>query len=1545
MSGPAGNGHDDIAIIGMSGRFPGAADLDEFWRNLRDGVESVVRFSDEQLSGAGTSAETYNREDFVRTGPWFEGMSLFDADFFGYTAREARIMDPQHRLFLETAWEALEDAGYDVARCPGSVGVFAGAGANRYVPRIYADQRLMDSVGLTQVLVGNELGYLTSRVSYKLDLTGPSVAVRTACSTALVALDAACRSLLDGACDMALSGGVFVDPTQGSGYLYQEGSFRSADGHCRPFDADARGTIFGSGVGVVVLRRLADALADGDTVLAVIKGSAVNNDGATKVGFTAPSIGGQAQVISAALDRAGLTPSDIDYIEGHGTATPMGDPIEVQALSRVFRGAGPIGLGSVKGNIGHLDAASGIVGLMKLVLSLQHEMLPPSGNFASGNPEIGFEETPFRVVSQARPWKRSGRVRRAGVSAFGFGGTNAHLVVEEAPVLEPGSPTQRAQQLLVVSARSTADLERATDRLAARLGGAGAQAPELADVAFTLAVGRRQFPFRRAVWGADTEEIVSALQSRSPGASVTAECHRESPNVVFVFGGQGSQYQGMGKELYEQEEVYRECVDRCAKVLDGLLGRDIRPVILAGEDGLLARTEWAQPALFVTEFALVELWRRWGVVPSAVLGHSLGELVAACVAGVFSLEDALALVVARGRLMGASEQGGMVSLAADRVVVQAVLPDGLAVAAHNGPRDCVVAGPAAAIEAFAETAVGNGWNVQWMSREYGFHSDLMDSAAAGFREAVAGVGRSEPVIPMISGVTGEVVRSGEVVDPAYWGTQLRSCVEFSASIRSVVAIGDVFLEVGAGPVLSGMVRRLADGAVVVSSLPHRNDQRGATGAMMRALGRLWAEGVAPAWEDFYAGQRRRRVRLPSYPFNRAHHWIDERSPTVRVEEAVRTAAVVPPGDGDDLASWFYEPSWTRSSLPLHGATDLACHWLVLNDPLGVGEQLARRLLNQGATVTAVAAGAVVPASAADYEALVDEVRRAGGDRPLRVVHCWGVTAEEGPGADDEETQLRLGFESLILLIQAMVRRGLPAPVAMWLLSTGMHDVVGTEQLSAVKATALGPCRVIPRELPGTRCHSIDLDLAGSPNEAQIDQILAEFAHEPTVDTQIIAHRSGHRWTLQYLPRPLPKADDLAAGLRRTGCYLITGGTGGLGLELTERLAEHGARVVLVARSALPEADRLDPSAGRPHEVARRLELLRRSGAEILLLQADVSDLQQMRDAVQQAVHRFGTVHGVFHAAGVPGGGLIQLKGLDEAAAVLRPKVRGTLVLEQALAGLTLDFMVLFGSVGAAVGHLGQVDYCAANSFLDAFAQDRNRRGRVVTVDWGAWKAVGMAAAGASDSGRTALRGLDERGMSLEQGLQALARVLQHTTGAQVIVTPVALSEAFERVLRISGTQAATPTGGEGVPPADQTSASTSEDLVLGVWREMLGTDHVEPGDNFFDIGGNSLTALQVVSAVNERAGSRLTMADLYEGMTAGYLSSLIELGRITTQSSPGESAPAESVAGEQRRQNMQRRLQQRQRRRAGVAELVVGVGLVRGPVGGEEAARGEGPVA
>ncbi|HEV2855901.1 MAG TPA: amino acid adenylation domain-containing protein, partial [Thermoanaerobaculia bacterium] len=844
-----------VAIIGYGGRFPGARDAAELWENLRLGRESIRFFTDEELLRAGIDPALLRNPQYVRARGELDQVDRFDAGFFGFNPREAEVADPQQRIFLECCWEALEHAGYDPETFDGEIGLYAGAALSTYLLYLCSDPALIDLLGWFQVVIGNDKDALATRASYKLNLRGPSVGVQTACSTSLVAVHLACQALLAGECDMALAGGVAVRVPQNTGYLYQEGSILSPDGRCRAFDAQAGGTVGGNGCGVVVLKRLADAVADGDAIHAVIRGSAVNNDGSRKVGYTAPSVQGQASVILEAQRIAGVDPESVGYVEAHGTGTALGDPIEVSALTQAFRAAGSrrrgyCALGSVKTNVGHLDAAAGVTGLIKAVLAVERGEIPPSLHYREPNEKIDFAASPFFVSTELREWPPDGAPRRAGVSSFGIGGTNAHVVLEQAPD-RPESDPGRGWELLALSGRGETVVERAASRLAAHL--AGGERVPLADVSYTLSVGRRAFGVRRAVLCRDRQEALAGLAGKGPRSwdGVAGQ-----GRVAFVFPGQGAQYAGMGRELAEKEPAFRAALAECAEGLAGALEAD------------LDQTRWTQPALFAVEYALARLWESWGVEPVGMLGHSVGEYVAAVLGGLFDLDTALWLVSERGRLMQEAEPGAMAAVGLSAEEAEA---SGLEVAVDNGPAGCVVGGGEGEIADLVSRLEASGVWCRRLKTSHAFHTRSMETAAERFRDCVEQVRRSRPHRLWISNVTGRLIDPEEARTAEYWSRQLRGRVRFGEGLRELLAPSvDLVLEVGPGRGLSALVKRAVPGVEAVPGLVGEGEQE----AVLSALGRLWVRGAEVDWQGYWSGQRRHRVPLPTYPFERQRYWID-----------------------------------------------------------------------------------------------------------------------------------------------------------------------------------------------------------------------------------------------------------------------------------------------------------------------------------------------------------------------------------------------------------------------------------------------------------------------------------------------------------------------------------------------------------------------------------------------------------------------------------------------------------------------------------------------
>lgn len=872
----------EIAIIGMSGRFPQAPNVQIFWENLKAGKECITFFSLDELKREGVSEADALAENYVAAAGAVRDSTFFDAGFFAMTPREAELTDPQNRIFLECAWEALEDAGHDPASFPGAIGVFAGKSMSEYLLFALARaQQALQGVNLFQLFLGNDKDFLATQVAYKMDLRGPCLTVQTACSTSLAAVHLACQSLLSGESDMALAGGVSLRFPAGRGYFYERGGITSPDGHCRAFDARAQGTVPGSGAGIVVLRRLDEALAAGDNVRAVIQGSALNNDGLQKVGYTAPSIAGQSEAIRAAHAASGVGPASIDYVETHGTGTSMGDPIEVAALREVFeiqpRDA-PCYLGAVKTNVGHLDAAAGIAGLIKTVLALEHGELPPTIHFQAPNSALRLDDKLFSVNTSLRPWN-SRHPRRAAVSSFGMGGANVHLVLDEAPKVA-ASAFPRKWHVLPLSARSEAALQAAVENLERAL--ADGVERSLPDVAFTLQNGRKSFSCRTAIVAAGTDEARQLLGGVVRERRWLA-APANKPGVVFMFPGQGTQHVNMGRELREEYKVFRDSLNGCLEIASEHAGCNLFEIIYPARGGVLneveenlCNTAVAQPALFAIEYALAKLWMSWGVMPQAMIGHSIGEYVAACLAGVMDWECATKLVAWRGHLMAELPPGAMLAATLPEEEAGRYLDEEISLAAVNAPRAVVFSGPPAAIDRLEGKFRAAETVCRRLQTSHAFHSFMMEPAMKEFEQRMAGIPLHPPRIPYVSCVTGRWITAEEATSPGYWAAQLRQTVRFSDGLQTAAQHGpSILLEAGVGSALSGMARQSLKNSrsaalPVLSGLP-ASERGGESWSVIETLGKLWMHGVNPRWKELSAGELRLRVSLPTYPFERKNY--------------------------------------------------------------------------------------------------------------------------------------------------------------------------------------------------------------------------------------------------------------------------------------------------------------------------------------------------------------------------------------------------------------------------------------------------------------------------------------------------------------------------------------------------------------------------------------------------------------------------------------------------------------------------------------------------
>lgn len=1493
----------EIAIVGMAGRFPGTDDLDGFWRNIRDGIESVTRFDDEALRSRGIAAEALTDPAYVKAGVVLEGMDRFDAGCFGYSPREAAQLDPQHRLFLETAWQALEHAGYAGA-VGAAIGVYAGSGASLYLmhhllPTL--DWGTADISSLLALVNGNDKDSLATRVAYKLDLRGPAVAVQTACSTSLTAVHLACRGLLNHEADMALAGGVWLNLLQGAGYRHQPGAILSPDGHCRAFDARAAGTVIGSGAGVVVLKRLADALADGDSIHAVIKGSALNNDGAAKVGYAAPSVEGQAQVILAAQAIADVAPDSIGYVEAHGTGTTLGDPIEIAALTQAFRAGtrqrGYCAIGSVKTNIGHLDAAAGIAGLVKTVLALKHRTLPPSLNFEQPNPQIDFAASPFYVNTEARPWPAGPAPRRAGVSAFGMGGTNVHLILEEAPeALAAASPQDGKASLLLLSARSAAACDSAASLLADHLEAHPEQA--LQDVAHTLRAGRKRFAHRAVAIARDRAQAISALRQRDPASFLSGQVVSESPTLAFLFPGQGAQHVGMGRALYDSEPVFRDALDRCCTLLLPHLGLDLRELMFAAPAdeaeaaARLGQTAITQPALFAVEYAMAQLWMHWAGAPDAMLGHSVGEYVAACVAGVFSLEDALAIVAARGRLLQATPAGAMLAVGLPEAQLRERIPAGCDLAAVNTVDLCVLSGPHEDIDAAEREMAAGGIAVRRLHVSHAFHSALVEPMLGTFEALLSNVALSAPRIPFVSNLSGRWITPEEACSPAYWMRHVRGTVRFADGIGELLGKPDrILLELGPGEALSSFARRhpQAGQRLILASQCHPQRRERNADQSARCLAQLWVAGMEI---DAALAGSGRRVPLPTYPFERQSYWIEPANG--------QPAKPVPIGD----EPLMYAPGWKRAApLPVAAARTKGGCVLVLGDAEGLCERLVQQLAISGRVVVRVAQGPRFAQSGAhrysvradergDFEQLLRQVEASHGP-VFDICHLWSL--DPAGAQPDAADVLARGFHSLLALAQALAATG-QRKVALTVVTNQLEDVSGMEPLCPLKASLHGPCKVIPQEYPDIACRLVDL-AAPADEQRAAQQIAAEMMGE--LDHPLVAYRGPHRWVKSF---DLVRQQGRAGGrLRKEGVYLVTGGLGGIGLALARHLASQWqARLVLLGRGELPPRAQWPTLAAGADALAGRLRSLlelETLGAEVLALSVDVTDAAQMRGAIETARQRFGALHGVIHAAGIAGGGVIAGKTRAAVEKVFAPKLAGTVNLLQALGDTPVDFVLLCSALSAIAGGFGQVDYCAANCVLDAMAIEAGRAhpGRVLSINWDVWRAVGMAAA---------QRLPDGVGIVPASGGELMEAALSLAAASQVLVSSIGLEQRLTEMRSPSLAQHLLPDpmakrSLHARPALSTPYAQPAGELEQGLaalWGEFLGISPVGVHDNLFELGGDSLLAIQLLAKVRAAYGVELHPADFFQSPTVAALAVQVETRLIEQIESAGTTASPELAA-------------------------------------------------
>ncbi len=1463
-----------IAIIGMALRFPEASNIQTFWENLKNNKESISFFSKETLMLQGVDPALLNHPNYVRAKGIIDQVEWFDAPFFNFNAREASILDVQHRVFLECVHELLETAGYDPDRYSGLIGIYAGTGMSTYFLNylLGSQQKQSASADVFQMTMTNDKDFLATLAAYKCNLKGPCVNIQTACSTSLVAVHIAVQSLLAGECDMAIAGGVSIDMPQIQGYLYEEGMIMSPDGHCRAFDALAKGTVGGNGCGVVLLKRLSEALHDHDTIYAVIRGSAVNNDGSYKVGFTAPSIEGQVQVITEAISVSGVDPETITYIETHGTGTPLGDPIEIAALTEAFRQFTKkkkfCAIGSVKTNIGHLNTASGIAGLIKTVLAIYHGCIPATLHFSQPNPKIDFSQSPFWVNTQFQQWQPDIGIRRAGVSSFGIGGTNAHVILEQAPAEQPIQQCYSSDPvyLFPLSAKTEKALEKTKEQLACHINAHSKQ--NLGDVAYTLQVGRKAYPYRSVISAGTHDELANGLLLPTTHLRITQTIDRESPcHVVFMFPGQGAQYMHMGYELYQRYPEIRTIMDTCIDYLLKHHRYDLKPYLFPGADESLSdinQTANAQVAIFVISYAMANLCIKFGIYPNAMIGHSIGEYVAACISGVFSLENALSIVYYRGQFMQQMPPGAMLAVAKgyDELISSIDITSyNISVAAINSPSQCVISGPIDAISLCCEQLKRKQISYHKLKTSHAFHSSLMAPAVEMFFKKVSLYRLHEFNIPFISNMTGNWITANDVVDPGYWAKHIRETVQFASGIDHFSAYSScIFLEIGPGQILSHLARqqlkikhhKYTFASTLTPTLKASDTPEQI--AFLHTLAQAWVHGIPLNWTHLYHDHHVvRRLPLPTYPLERQPYIL---KPNV---SAPNVPAPTKFQKNQDISTWFYVSSFERftprhlnpPTLPSSSESrnfERNDTYMIIQDALGIGKTIGTCLEQAGHQV--------VLSDADSIEQIQECLKKQKS--PNKIIYFGNCASQTNPE-----------FFEFLFFVQALCQSGNRNPIELIVITQYAFEITGTESSVNPEQTMLfSPVIVIPQEYPWIQCRCIDIEIPknASCTEACVRHLVNEITYESwEKKDRIIGLRGNYFWRQRYVPIRFDSMSTVSF-FKNNGVYLILGGFGKIGSTLAIYLFKiYNAKLVLVGRSI----------GSIPQEI---------DVTHILTIQADISDIDAMQECIKRAKQHFGQLSGIIHAAGITGKRAYQtIDQTTEAYCenLFLSKIQGLLVLSEITCGLQLDGCIIISSISSILGGIGLCGYAGANLFMDAFCHTQNLKSDFpwITINWEGFQ---------FDSYKNQVSDVGAFSITPEEAMSAFDRIVRSGFSEKhIIVSSGNLDQRIEKWVlpsfkeytkhqvdkQVVSTASNEPQTGLNQPCLSAENQETCQITII--FQELLGTSNINENDHFFDLGGHSLLATQLLSRLRTLFHLDIPLYTLFENLTIAKLSRLI----------------------------------------------------------------------
>lgn len=1488
----------DIAVIGISCKFPKSRNIDEFWDNLKEGRELISFYSDCELIESGVSAEQLKNPNYIKAQGFLEDSDCFDAYFFGYTNPEAEVMDPQIRLFHEHSWKALEDSGYIPQKYKGVIGLYAGANKNiSHEILCY----MKDKADWNTFPFINK-DFLTSLVSYKLDLKGPSYSIYSACSTSLVAISHACTSLFLGQCDIALAGGVSIIQDK-TGYIYQEGMIASSDGHNRTFDEKATGTVSGSGVGVVVLKRLKDAIKDHDRIYAVVKGCAVNNDGSLKIGFTAPSIAGQTDVIKLAHKIAKIETESISYIECHGTATNLGDPIEVEALKLGFNSVkrNICGLGSVKTNIGHTDTAAGVAGFIKTVLCLHNRTLVQSLHYKKPNPKIDFIDSPFYVVTETKEWKNVKYPLRAGVTSLGIGGTNAHVVLEEAPKKESFSEGRKYKILLLTGKTKTA-LENNYKNLKEYL--RNHPKINLADVAYTLQVGRADFNNKKMIICKNTSDAINKMELNDPSSTIYRNFQ---PKIVFLFPGQGSQYVNMGRDLYENEKYFKDTLDECFKIaikfIDVNLKEVIYPLELKNESKQnIDQTQFTQPVLFIFEYALAKLLMNWGIKPDCMIGHSIGEFTAACISDVINFEDALKLIAYRGKLMQKTQTGTMLSIQISEERLIPLLDQNISLAAVNSTGFCVVAGEDESIMKFSSKTNEIGIDSKIINTSYAFHSSLMDPILDEFENALSFINFKNPKIPYVSNITGDWITEDVLSDNKYWSKHLRQTVQFSRGLETIFSQDNlVLIEVGAGNALSFFANNhiKRNNSHSIQYLLNNKTNTNQEEYFYYQLGQLWLQGVKINWESFSNEEVRYKISLPTYEFDKISYKLkSDYNNLLKDTKSCKNNE----NEIKNVIDWFYVPVWKQNRCDVKHDI-FTCSWLIFKDEYGFSNLIIDILKRKQNNVFIVLKGdffvyheelqvyEINPSSQNDYDKLFDHLKKKK-NLPNKILHLWSLSQN-----DNEEMSIGrynliqdVGLYSLMNICKSIGNLGIASELNIITVTNGVNEVIGDEILVPEKSTILGAIKIIPTEYKNINCKNIDITDHEFENENLANRIIEEsFEENGEIE---ICFRNNIRWIKSFENVNLKSKKNI---IRKDGTYIITGGMGGMGFTLAEYFCKsHNANIILIGRSFFPERINWNKWISEHCEndetcmKIKKIQEMEVNGGRIKVICGDISDITAMKKFFKEIETEFGSINGIIHAAGVADyEGVIQKRTKEETEKITNPKIKGVLVIDNLVSTLNLDFIVLFSSLGNQLykHKFGQIGYNAANEFLDSYSYYKNRYNKcakIITINWCDWSEVGMS-----------VKAMKKRELTLENDLEALKcfegvevfKKMLSSQLPQIIVSKTDLDMQIKLMNQINFSVIESVELNKSErqnyerpdldTPYKEPIGDTERNLEE-IWKSFFQLKQIGLDDDFFDIGGDSLKALFITNRIHKMYSIKLNLSDLYTKPTIRKLSKHIE---------------------------------------------------------------------